>query len=39
MLLLGCDFPTRLQHIAMLDSTTGEIVERRWEHPEPAREF
>ena len=32
MFLIGCDFHTRFQPIAMLDSTTGEIVERRLEH-------
>jgi transposase len=49
MIIIGCDFHTRFQQIAMLDPTTGEIVERRLEHengeaekfyatlPEPAR--
>jgi transposase len=49
MILIGCDFHTRFQQIAMLDPTTGEIIERRLEHesgeaekfyatlPEPAR--
>ena len=32
MLIIGCDFHTRSQHIAMLDTETGEIVERRLEH-------
>jgi transposase len=32
MLLIGCDFHTRFQQIAMLDTTTGELVERRLEH-------
>jgi len=39
MLLIGCDFHTRFQQIAMLDSTTGEMRERRLEHPEEARRF
>ena len=39
MLLIGCDFHTRFQQIAMLDSTTGEMMERRLEHPEEARRF
>lgn len=39
MLLIGCDFHTRFQQIAMLDSETGEIVERRLEQPEEARRF
>ncbi len=49
MLIVGCDFHTRFQQIAMVDTTTGEIVERRLEHktgeaqkfyaglPDPAR--
>jgi transposase len=32
MLIVGCDFHTRFQQIAMLDSRTGEIIERRLEH-------
>ena len=32
MLIISCDFHTRFQQIAMLDPTTGEIVERRLEH-------
>jgi transposase len=32
MHIIGCDFHTRFQQIAMLDPTTGEIVERRLEH-------
>ena len=32
MLIIGCDFHTRSQHIAMLDTETGEVVERRLEH-------
>jgi len=32
MLIVGCDFHTRFQQIAMVDTTTGEIVERRLEH-------
>jgi len=32
MLIIGCDFHTRFQQIAMLDTTTGEIIERRLEH-------
>ena len=39
MLLIGCDFHTRFQQIAMLDSTTGEMRERRLEHSEEARRF
>jgi hypothetical protein len=32
MLIVGCDFHTRFQQIAMMDSATGELVERRLEH-------
>jgi transposase len=32
MLIIGCDFHTRYQQIAMLDGATGELVERRLEH-------
>jgi transposase len=32
MIIVGCDFHTRFQQVAMLDPTTGEIVERRLEH-------
>jgi transposase len=32
MIIVGCDFHTRFQQIAMLDPTTGEIIERRLEH-------
>jgi transposase len=32
MIMIGCDFHTRFQQIAMLDPTTGEVVERRLEH-------
>ena len=32
MLMIGCDFHTRFQQIAMMDSQTGEIIERRLDH-------
>src|SRR3970282_510456 len=32
MIIIGCDYHTRFQTIAMLDTETGEIVERRVEH-------
>lgn len=32
MLIIGCDFHSRFQQIAMLDSTTGEFEARRVEH-------
>ena len=32
MLIIGCDFHTRYQQIAMLDDQTGELTERRLGH-------
>jgi hypothetical protein len=32
MHIIGCDFHTRFQQIAMMDSQTGEIIERRLDH-------
>ena len=32
MLMIGFDFHTRFQQIAMMDSQTGEIIERRLDH-------
>jgi transposase len=32
MFIIGCDLHSRFQQIAMLDTTTGEIVTRRLEH-------
>lgn len=32
MFIIGCDFHTRFQQIAMLDFQTGEIIERRLQH-------
>jgi hypothetical protein len=32
MLIIGCDFHSRFQQIAMLDTETGELIERRLEH-------
>jgi len=32
MIIIGCDFHTRFQQIAILDPATGEIIERRLEH-------
>ncbi len=29
MLIIGCDFHTRYQQIAMLNTLTGELIERR----------
>lgn len=32
MMIIGCDFHTRTEQIAMLDTETGEVTERRLEH-------
>jgi transposase len=32
MIIIGCDFHPRYQQIAMLDTETGEVTERRLEH-------
>jgi transposase len=32
MRIIGCDFHPRYQQIAMMDTATGELVERRLEH-------
>jgi hypothetical protein len=32
MIIIGCDFHTRFQQVAMLDPATGEITEHRLEH-------
>ena len=32
MIIIGCDFHTRYQTIAMLDEATGELTERRLDH-------
>jgi len=32
MLIIGCDFHTRYQQMAVLDEATGELTERRLDH-------
>jgi transposase len=32
MIIIGCDFHTRSEQIAMMDTETGEVVERRLDH-------
>ena len=32
MKIIGCDFHTRYQQIAMMDESTGKLVERRLDH-------
>jgi hypothetical protein len=40
MLIIGCDFPTRFQQIAMVDTTMGVMIERRLENENgEARKF
>jgi transposase len=40
MMIIGCDYHPRYQQIAMMDTATGELVERRLEHENgEAREF
>lgn len=40
MLIIGCDFHTRFQQIAMMDCGTGEVIERRLQHEDgEARAF
>ncbi len=40
MIIIGCDFHTRFEQIAMLDTETGEIEEKRLEHESgEARKF
>jgi hypothetical protein len=40
MLIIGCDLHTRTQQVALLDTETGELVERRLEHEsEEAKRF
>ena len=40
MFIIGCDLHTRHQEIAMLNTETGELVERRLEHENgQAKEF
>ena|SRR5215469_12086456 len=39
MKIIGCDFHPSFQQIAMLDTATGELVERKLLHPEEATRF
>ena len=40
MKIIGCDYHPRYQQIAMMDTATGELVERRLEHENgEAQEF
>jgi len=37
MLITGCDFHCRFQQVAMVDTETGELIERRLEHGDGGR--
>ena len=39
MRIIGCDYHPGLQQIAFMDSETGELQERRLQHPEEAEKF
>jgi transposase len=39
MLIIGCDYHPSFQQIAMLDTETGELQERRLKHREEAEQF
>jgi transposase len=39
MLIIGCDYHPSFQQIALLDSETGELQERRLKHREEAEQF
>src|SRR5450432_1501923 len=39
MKIIGCDYHPGFQQIAFVDTETGEVEERRLEHPEEAEEF
>ena len=39
LLIIGCDYHPSFQQIAMLDSDTGELQERRLKHREEAEQF
>src|ERR1700687_3635786 len=39
MFIIGCDYHPAFQQIAFVDTETGELQERRLEHPEGAEKF
>jgi hypothetical protein len=39
MIIIGADYHPAFQQIAFVDSETGELQERRLEHPEAAEKF
>ena len=38
-MIIGCDYHPAFQQIAFVDSDTGELQERRLQHPEEAEQF
>src|SRR5436309_15596992 len=32
MIIIGCDFHTRMEQIAMVDTETGEVLEKKLDH-------
>ena len=38
-IVIGCDFHKKDEQIALMDTGTGEIVERRLRHPDEAEQF
>ena len=39
MLIIGCDYHASFRQIGFVDTDTGELQERRLEHPEEAEKF
>lgn len=39
MIIIGCDYHPAFQQIALVDTETGDCVERRVEHREDAEKF
>jgi transposase len=39
MIIIGCDYHPGFQQIAFVDTDTGEVQERRLEHPDEAKKF
>jgi transposase len=39
MIIIGCDYHPGFQQIAFVDTDTGELRERRLQHPEEAEQF
>ena len=39
MIIVGCDYHPGFQQIAFVDTDTGELEERRLQHPEEAEKF